>query len=51
MYIALVGWLFREFDIYPGLNLIAKIAKVIKFFYGATEWMKTRNATKITKNH
>ena len=28
-----------------------QIAKVIKFFYGATEWMKATNTNKITKIH
>ena len=45
IYIVLVG------SIYPGLNLIAKIAKVIEFFYGATERMKLTNTTKMTKIH
>ena len=50
MYIALVGWLFREFDI-SRIELDCKNCKSYKVFLWATEWMKTTNATKITKIH
>ena len=37
-------------EIFPEMNLIAKITKVAKFCHGATKRMKTTNMTRLEKS-